>query len=478
MFNLSDLDSLTIDIPTLQSSLASDSLSEFIRQSWSLVEPANPLVWNWHLDEYCSVLEDVYYGRIKRLIVNVPPGTSKSLFFSVFFNAWAWTKDPSKRFLTASYSIDLTLRDNRRLRDIVKSDWYKSNFHVELSSDQSAKERFETTRKGWRIATSVGGVGTGEHPHFLIIDDPLKASEANSEAERKKSNDWISNTVSTRKALDPAIILVMQRLHEDDPSGFLLQKGGWTHFCLPMRFESHKVDAYDIRDIPSKRDHRVVDGELLFPQVWSKEKVDEEELLLGLSAAGQLGQRPVPEGGALFERSWFEFVDQSPIDARRCRGWDIAETDAKEINAKRNNWTVGTRIAEKSGVFYVEHNTRAQLTIVDDLIKSTAILDGKKCKIREGRGSGKATIKARSILLAGYDYDFSPETDSKVQRANPFRSQAKAGNVKIVKADWNEIWLNVICSFPFGSCDDDVDSSSNAFNELAGTGRKKGKLTW
>lgn len=451
---------------------ARDSFKEFIFQAWPLVEPQFPLVWNWHLDEFCSFLEDVYYGRIKRGIVNVPPGSAKSIIFSVLFNAWVWTKDAGKQFLTASYTIDLTLRDNRRLREIVQSKWYKDNFGVELSSDQNAKERFETTARGFRIATSVGGFGTGEHPNFLIlIDDPLKASDARSEAKMKEANTWIDHTISTRVMHNPAIILVMQRLHEDDPSGHLLAKGGWTHFCLPMRYEARKANSSDPRDIPSKRDHRTTEGELLWPEMWPEEKVEQEELLLGLAASGQLQQRPVPEGGLLYNREWFDFVDRVTEEVDEVRGWDIAATDKEEKKAKSNNWSVGTKIARgrRTGLFYVVDNIREQKTFMDEVIKSTARMDGAECKIREGSGSGKATIKARALLLAGYDYAASPETSAtgdKIQRNNPFRAQCQARNVKILRGPWNEVYLSVLCSFPLGKCDDDIDSSSNAFNAL------------
>lgn len=475
----------TISLLELERSIDRDkcrqSMKEFVHSAWSLVEPNSPLGWNWHLDEFCSVLESVYRGEIKRLIVNVPPGSSKSLFFSVFFNAWVWANNPSKRFLTASYTPDLTIRDNLRLRSIVQSEWYIDRFGVKLSSDQNAKERFETTEKGWRIASSVGGVATGEHPDFLIVDDPLKVLDARSEAKRKEANNWIDGTISTRTRLDPAIVLIMQRLHEDDPSGHLLAKGGWMHFCLPMHYIPEKKDNNDLRTIPSPRDHRTVKGQLLWPEVWNEEKVAKAELLLGHQAPGQLEQGPIPEGGLLYEREWFEYVDKIWEEVDECRGWDIAETDEMEKSANSANWTVGVKLAKgrRTGYLYVRDVIRVQKTFVDELMKSTAKMDGTLCKIREGSGSGKATIKARSILLAGYDYAASPETAAsgdKIQRNNPFRAYAQSRNVKIVKAEWNEIYLSVLCSFPLGKCDDDVDATSNAANELFGEGEEW--FTW
>lgn len=463
------------------------SLKTFIFNAWTTVEPQSPLSWNWHLDEYCLALEEVYYGRIRRLIVNVPPGSAKSIIFSVLYNAWAWAKDPGRQVLAASYSEDLSLRDNLRLRNLVESEWYKRLFGVELVIDQNAKRRFHTTKNGYRIGTSVSGFGTGEHPNFLIlIDDPLKAAHARSEQKKREANDWVSKTISTRVLNDPAIILLMQRLAEDDPSGFLIEKGGWEQICFPMRYESRRAEKNDPRTIPDPRDHRTVEGELLWPDKWPEEKVLEEESLLDIMASAQLRQLPVPEGGLLYQRDWFDIVDDIPEAVRLCRGWDIAETDAGEARAKYANWTVGTKvgIGLKSGSVYVIDNTRKQQTLVDDLILTAAKQDGTGCKIREGSGSGKATIKARATLLAGYDYDSTPETSAsgdKIQRNTPFRAQAKQRNVKLLRAPWNDTWLNVICNFPLGKCDDDVDSTSNAYNGLVGEPveeKKKAMWSW
>lgn len=472
------------------------SLKSFTRQAWEYVEPENRLEWNWHLDAIYDALTEVRHKRIKRLIINQPPGTMKSMAL-VFWAAWIWTTDPGKRFLTASYTDHNTIRDNLRVRSIVTSQWYRNNFWseppVSLSGDQSAKVRFDNTSRGYRIATSVGGVATGEHPDYIIVDDPLKAKDVRSETAILACNEWMDNTISTRIANDPAIIVVMQRLHQDDLSGHLLRKGGWEHILLPMRYRPMVAPGYPCSChsrpdpemalwsgrgvkrlcLPDPRDIRTEPGELLWPSKWPEEKVRQEELDLGeFGTAGQLGQDPVPPGGALFKREWFKIVDAIPSDAQiesTVRGWDIAETDAGEKTAKTRDWTAGVKISlTRSGDIYVTHATKVQASIVDTLIKTTAKVDGPKVKIREGSGSGKATIKARAKLLSGYDYAPSPEWDDKISRANPFRAQAQAGNVHLLRADWNEEYLDEMCSFPVGSHDDYVDASSNAYNELAG----------
>lgn len=468
------------------------SFREFVFQAWPAVEPQSELCWNWHLDEFCSLLQSayenkVYHGKSIRCVVNVPPGTSKSMVFSVMFNGWVWAKNPALQFLTASYTPDLSIFQGEKLKTLITSEWYQEHFpNVVLSSRQNAKEKFDTTLGGWRICTSVEGAGTGFHPNFMIhVDDPLKATDSRSDAKMKTANDWIGTTISTRVMHDPIIFLVMQRLNEGDPAGELISKG-WEHVCFPMRFETAPVDENDKRNIPDPRDHRTVEGELLWPEMWPEEKVAQLELMLGIESSGQLQQNPFNKAGLLYQREWFEFVDRIDEPVEMARGWDIAETGKNEEQAKRNAWTVGTKIGigTRTKTVYVMDNVRVQQTLVDDVILSVAQMDGIRCKIREGSGSGKATIAARTKLLLGYDYEASPETiteGDKVRRNNPFRSQAQARNVKLLRGPWNDIWLSVICSFPLGKCKDDVDSTSNAFNALAGEidqAKKKAVTSW
>lgn len=457
--------SVSIIRTRLRASVCRDSLPDFIRYAWPLVEPATPLEWNWHHDVLCEVLTEVSAGNIKRLRVNIPPGTSKSLIVSVLWPAWDWTRMPWLRYLTASYSPILSIRDNRRLRSIVESDWYKEHFWgpsdeypngVSLSMDQSAKVKFETTAKGYRIATSVKGFFVGEHPNVIIIDDPIKETDAKSKVKRDECNGWYDGTVSTRRALDPAEVLIMQRLHLDDLSGHWDEKGiKCETLSLPMKFESKYKD---------KRDIRTTDGELLWPEKYDEEKVKEQEVILGAyGVAAQHQQRPIPEGGGEFERDWFQYVDHAPFDITSpVRGWDIAETDGG------GNWTAGVKIgySPSTRLYYIMHAAYVQSTLVDNFMMSVAVMDGPETRIREGAGSGKAVIRARSLLLAGFDYGSVPEKESKSARAAPFRSQCEMGNVRIVRGVWNERYLDVMCSFPYGSIDDDVDATSNAFNTL------------
>lgn len=483
-------------------------LKVFVYKTWDYVEPDTELKWNWHLDVLCEELEAIERGEPdhRRSIFNVPPGTMKSLLINVFFRAWVWARNPSKRFLSASYGAHLSVRDNLRLRNIIKSDWYQLHFEVRLEGDQDAKERFNTTKSGWCIATSVGGVGTGEHPDFFIIDDPLSAEQARSDVYVSAVNGWFDRTVSTRGvARDAAIIVVMQRLHENDLSGYLLDKDrtGWRHICIPMRYERcdcppeaeadptvrckyHKInEAWT----PSPQDIRHAEGELLWPDLFDEQKTKQLELDLdAYGTAGQLQQRPAPEGGGLFKREWFRFISVAPKIARRVRAWDTAAT---EETGKKNvgDYTAGVKIAEDDGIFYIEDARHERLSPagVDVLIRNTAEADGKVVSVRELRepgSSGKTVTAARLKMMVGFDYAERLVTGDKVTESKPLRAQCEGGNVYIIKTGdpatdaWVEPFIQELCSFPTGRFDDQVDGASAAFNAVLLEPRPKKLATW
>ena len=459
------------DLAELEAGLARRSLKDFIALAWPLVEPDTALSWNWHLDVLCSVLTDVTRGKLHRVIMNVPPGTAKSLTVSVFWPAWEWASRAQLRYLTASYGAHLTIRDNLRLRAIVTSPWYQRYYRLQLSGDQNSKVRFDTTESGWRIATSVGGVGTGEHPDRIIIDDPLTADQARSDAERQSANDWFDRTISSRGIVrDVAMVIIAQRLHENDLCGHLLAKGGWEHIMFPMRYDPVRAD---------RRDQRTKPGELLWPELFTEERVRQLEYDLGpYGAAGQLQQAPAPEGGGLFKREWLPIVDVGPAQAKRGRGWDTAGTEGA------GDYTAGVKIAlTLDGMVYIEDVYREQVgpAGVDAAMKQKAEADGRACAIREereGGSAGKAVIAARARALAGYDYAGVSISGDKITRAKPFRAQAEAGNVRLVRGKWNETYIQEACSFPVGSFDDQIDGTSCIYNALALEPAKKKAGVW
>lgn len=462
-------------------------MATFARDAWHIVEPTVPLVWNWHLDVECSDLEDLFHSRITREIMNVPPGTMKSILCSVLFRGWVWSQQPSARFLTGSYGLHLSLRDNDRLRTLVNSEWYQRRFGAESGAPHpvtlttDAKGKLETSATGWSIATSVDGVGTGEHPDFTIIDDPITPGDAASDAETLAATNWIDKTLSTRGIMRGVrLLLIMQRLHVKDPTAHLVSKGGVRHRVFPMRYVPEQRDASgNITYTPDPQDPRTVPGELLMPQLLGEAKVKQLEIDLGpYGVAGQLQQNPVIEGGGLFREEWFTIVEEAPAHAaRRVRGWDTAGTELD------GDYTCGVLLSEDEGErIYVEDVRRKQVADVETFIVAVAEQDGKSVAQREekeGGASGKAVILARAKKLKGFDYQGVALSAGKIERAKGFRSQCAAGNVSLVRGNWNRAYIDELCSFPMGAHDDQVDGSSASYNALILEPRKvKVSLTW
>lgn len=216
---------------------ASRSLREFVRQAFAIIEPSTPFVPGWHIDAIIEHLEGITFGHIRNLLINVPPRHMKSLLVSVLWPAWEWIRFPERRFLYSSYAAQLSIRDSVKCRRLIESPWYQERWgdHYALTGDQNTKGRFENDRSGYRLSTSVGGAATGEGGDRVVCDDPHNVQEAESDSVRKGTTDWWDVVMSTR-VNDPrsaAKVVVMQRCHQRDLSGHLLEQGGWEHLRLP-----------------------------------------------------------------------------------------------------------------------------------------------------------------------------------------------------------------------------------------------------
>lgn len=452
------------------------SLHAFIRSAWGIVEPDTPFVDGPHIWALSLHFEALVTGDVQNLLVAIPPGCMKSLAAAVFFPAWVWTTNPGARFMFASYDQSLSTRDSIRCRAIVESEWYRQQWgdRVSLVGDQNEKTRFDTRARGWRIATSVGGRGTGEHPDYLIVDDPLNAKRAMSETERRSCVAWWDGTMTTRgEVRNVRRAVIAQRLAPADLHGHILEVDAgvdeWEYLMLPMRFEESRRTRTSI----GWTDWRTSDGQLLWEAVYDERKVRRLERSLGSKrAAGQLQQRPVSLEGEVFHREWFEIVDAAPAQARRVRYWDRAGTEGS------GKYTAGVRMSVAGGMFYVENVRRARLSFGrrEQLIKQTAELDDAehpgavRIWLEQEPGSGGKDSAAISVrLLAGYDAhaDVVSGQGNKVARAQPLAAQAEAGNVKLVRGDWNAEYLDELEAFPGGEFSDQVDASSGAFNRLA-----------
>lgn len=448
------------------------SLAGFIRRAWHVIEPGQPYVHGWHIDAICEHLEAISSGQITRLLINIPPGTMKSLCVGVFWPAWEWgpRNRASTRVLATSHALNLAVRDNLKARRLVQSEWYKSLWgdRVTLTSDQNAKTKFENSATGFRDAMAFKSL-TGSRGDRVIIDDPLSVNSAGSEAERESVNQDFLEAVPTRlnNPDKSAIVVVMQRLHERDVSGVILSKNlEYEHLMLPMEFEPERRCQTSI----GFQDPRSIEGDLLFPARFPREVVERDKKPMGSYAvAGQFQQRPVPREGGLFRREWFagRIISAAPVGTRWVRHWDLAAT-AKATAAR----TAGVRLGKTpDGRYIVGHvvTTQSEGNKVRDLIKATAETDpaGTEISLPQDPGqAGKVQKSDMVAMLAGYVVHAEPETGDKVTRAAPFSVQCEAGNVSIVKGDWNESYFDELCLFPSGQFKDQVDASSGAFGRL------------
>ena len=509
-----------------------ERLIDFVRVIWEIIEPGRPLVGGWPLECLCEHFEAVTYGQIRRLLVNIPPGCMKSLIMNVIWPCWEWgpKKMPHLRYLLSSYSKKLSIRDNRKSRMIVESALYQQLWGdiVQIVSDSNAKERFDNSQAGFRLATSIGGLGTGERGDRFLIDDPHSVKNADSVAVRESALDWFSNTVPTRinDADKSAILVIMQRVHANDVSGIILKEElNYEWLCLPMEYEArHRCftsvprEGFDPErvtrfkregepvprwvteveyneevekagaEIVSKpifqelylQDRRSVEGELLWPARFSARHL-EEDLKPQLRArggtyaeAGQLQQRPAPRDGGLFQRKDFKIEDAAPTGGRWVRGWDLAAS--KDGNGA---FTACVKMGIVSGAVWIidVRRLRASPAGVEAMLEMCATSDGDTCEqcVPQDPGqAGKYQKAALAKVLHGHRFHFSPESGSKEDRARGLAAQAEAGNLYLVRATWNDAFIAEACLFPNGEFLDQIDAASRAYGRLIAKPERRG----
>jgi predicted phage terminase large subunit-like protein len=288
-------------------------LKRFVVEGWKVLEPGTEFRDGWHIDAICQHLEAVAAGDLRHLLINIPPGHMKSLIVSVFWPAWMWTWKPTWRALFASYDLTLSIRDSVKTRQLIESDWYQSEFKPSwrLSTDQNVKSYFENTSRGFRIALSVGGKATGFRGDCVVVDDPLNAEDRFSDEKRKKAIRWWDTTMSSRLSNQSTgtRVVIMQRLHQEDLAGHLIDKGTYDHLNLPSEFEPDRAAKTSI----GWKDPRTKAGELLFPDMFPAEVLAEAKKDLGsIDYDGQHQQRPSAIEGSLFKRVWWKYYAVEP----------------------------------------------------------------------------------------------------------------------------------------------------------------------
>ena len=446
------------------------TLAGFVREAWHVLEPTQPYRHNWHIDAICQHLEAVTEGRINRLLINVPPGASKSLLVSVLWPAWEWGPRGlrSLRYLTTSFNDGPVKRDTRKCRDLMLSEWF-SALWPDVVLNRTGETSFSNTSTGMREGVPFGSL-TSQRGDRLVIDDPHSTETAESAADRlattRKFREGAQNRLNDQEA--SAIVVIMQRLHEEDVSGVIAKVGmDYVHLMLPMEFDPERACETAI----GFRDPRREEGELLDPSRFPRETVEKLKRDMGSYAyAGQYQQRPAPRSGGMFQRGDFEIVDAVPAGGKQCRAWDFAAS--REKPGRQPDWTVGLKMRHVQGLFYVEHVERGRWSPgeVEKILKNTASQDGITVTIRmpqDPGAAGKADAETKIRLLAGYRTKVLPVSGDKATRAQPAAAQAEAGNVKLLRGAWNEAFLDEVSTFPSGQFDDQVDAFADALNELA-----------
>jgi predicted phage terminase large subunit-like protein len=469
------------------------SLFYFMRYFWDVVCTDEPK-WNWHIPYLCSQLMKVarrvgdHKPKLYDPIINVPPGTTKSMTCSIMFPAWCWTNWPWMRFITSSYSSALSLELAEYSRDIIRSAKYQRLFpEIEIKRDKDTKSNFSISKKvfapdgsvaevirgGNRYSTSVGGTLTGFHGHILIVDDPLDPNRANSQIEIQNCNHWIDQTLSTRKiekSVTPTI-LIMQRLADNDPSGHLLKKKNKQifHICLPGEIKQFG-DLVKPKHLISQYKDQLLDP-VRIP--WSVLK-DLEADLGQYGYAGQIGQSPIPAGGGMFKVDMIPIVHHCPKRYERAmtvRYWDKAGSQGKGC------FTAGVKMVKLmpsvGGPEYLIEDVKHGQWSTEErerIIKATAEADGHNCIVyieQEPGSGGKESAENTIKNLAGFTVFADKPTGDKIYRADPFSVQVNVGNVAILNGVWNQVFLDELKFFPDGPYKDQVDAASAAFNKLA-----------
>ncbi|MEC5382408.1 phage terminase large subunit [Aurantimonas sp. C2-6-R+9] len=442
--------------------LLRQNLGAFTERCFNEISPAQPYAHNWHLDALAFHLGEVAAGRIRRLLITLPPRSLKSISASVAFPAWLLGHDPSRRIVCVSYARDLTVAHANSCRAVMRAHWYKALFpftRVDPAKDTETEMR--TTGHGYRLATTVGGTLTGRGGSIIIIDDPMKAADAASDLARQKANVWFNETLLSRldNKQEDAIILVMQRLHVDDLAGHVLNQGDWIHLDLPAIAEA----PARIQIGPDRFHDRAI-GEALHPAREPVSELRKLKLAMGSAAfSAQYQQTPVPPGGHMVQWGWFGFyrdVPRKSAGERIVQSWDTA-SKANELS----DYSVGITAQVGHEAVYILDLVRERLDY--PALKKRIVLEKQRWRaddlLIEDKGSGTSLIQD---LMRDQCYAIAatPEAD-KVVRMSACSARIEAGAVFCpARAPWLDDFKAELLAFPYGRHDDQVDALSQLLN--------------
>lgn len=440
------------------------SLYHFVQMAFPHVETGETFVGSWHIKEICKHLEAAWRGEIRQLGICVPPGCMKSLVTSVMFPVWCWIRNPSIRFAVIGYDEGLTAtRDGGKVIKLLKSDWFKERWsdRVMIPIDP-ASGNVKNSGGGFRFATSIGGAYTGQHVHFEIVDDPTKPQDL-SKAKLEAVQTWRTRTAPTRlipaKPGKPgARIYIMQRLHEDDAIGHAEKEEGWTFLRLPMKYEA---------DNPCRTawggDIRTEEGDLLWPDRFDAEEVNKRTRIMGSkNTAAQFQQRPVPDGGLVFNRSSFKFYDVLPGKMDQL----IMSVDATFKGVDTADFVCIQVWGRKGGEFFLVDMAHDRMSFTETIAAIRAMSRKyplARAKLIEDKANGPAIIDTLKKEVPGI-IAVNPE-GGKEARANAVEPYFAAGNVHFpnpLNFTWVDDLVAELLGFPFARHDDMVDTLTQA----------------
>jgi predicted phage terminase large subunit-like protein len=465
-FPASDPPQLPVPAPSLPAPdfrlLLANNFHLFLARSFHELNPRTEFLDNWHIQVLAATLDRVRRGAIRRLIVNLPPRHLKSHAASIAFPAWCLGHDPSAQILCVSYGQELSDKLSRDCRALMTSRFYEKLFSTRLSPIKASVEEFATTAHGFRLATSVGGVVTGRGGDILIVDDPLKPEEAVSDTLRARVNDWYDNTLYSRlnDRRKGAIVIIMQRLHEDDLVGHVLAREDWDVLSFPAiaeQDESYQIPMVEggVGVVERKA------GEALQAAREPLEELERIRCTLGAyNFAGQYQQSPAPRDGGMVKRDWFRLYDAAPAAFERIvQSWDTANK-ATELA----DYSVCTTWGVKDKHFYLLDVMRAKLNYPElkRAVREQWKAFGAGAVLIEDRASGTQLIQ--ELIAEGLHQvrKVSP-TDDKVMRLHAQTGVIENGFVHLPRAaPWLDEYLSELMLFPRARYDDQVDSTSQA----------------
>jgi predicted phage terminase large subunit-like protein len=477
--SLSDRDAYVL-LMGLEAEENRDDLKAFLKSVWHMIEPT-PFVDGWVIDCLCDHFMALARGDIRKIVVNIPPRHTKSLFLTAF-RAWLWTRNAQERILAASYNLNLSLRDNLRVRRIIEDPWFQARYgsEVRLQPDQNAKFYYENTAGGYQMALSVAGGVTGHGGSYLIIDDAHNASEAHSEQEREAALIWFRE-VWTNRLNDQEkdrMIVVGQRIHESDICGYIIkERPDWIHLSLPAYYDPSRRCVTPIWFDPRKEEN-----ELLWPERFSKATLEGLRRDLGsMGFAAQYQQSPVPSGGGQFKKQWFRYFTiedthyclEQPEGVKRI----LLETCRKVI-------TVDLAISQKQSADYTVISVWAitpdrEILLIDRLRDHLDNPEQQKqiqllyqryqpSYIQIENVAYQLAIIQQLLRLGLPVREYKPVKD-KVSRSSTAAVLYEAGRVYHPRtSSWLAEWEDEFLMFPMGAHDDQVDTCSMVCDAISG----------